>query len=918
MKKNYRSLLIGMKGFLPLLLMLLGFQANSQLTYTFTTCGATGSVGPTQIQINNTYTNTNLMNMVVTAAGIQTWTVPVSGLYLIDITGASGGNRIASPTHTAGLGVSMKGEFNLSQGDVMKILVGQKGIDGNATGSGGGGTYVVRNTTLLIAAGGGGGATGDQNAADGTTLTTGTNDFPGGATPGGTNGGGGSACNGSGANHGGGGGGYIGNGATSTQNNASGGGLSFINGGTGGATPGNAGGFGGGGGATAAGSTLFGGGGGGGGYSGGAGGQQINYCQSGINRSGGGGGGSYNSGANQVNTAGANTGDGKVIFKELCSINLTASGSNSLNPSICAGQSLTLTTNAVSNYSWSTGAVTQTISVSPTSTTLYTLSAMSVSNCIAYASINVIVSGGQPTLSVVSSTNQTCLGKTATLTASGAVTYTWTGGVSNGVSFYPGTTTTYTVSGQNGCGITQAFTTISVSPIPVTTAVSSTAVCTNQTATITLTAAASAYTWQPVNISGPSPVLVVNPQTSTIYTISVSDGTCAGLATVAIQANPIPTITSAASSTIVCPGGTVGLTASGGQNYTWTPGPITGSNVTVSPSISTLYSVVGDNNFGCLSGSSQVVVAGTQPTLILSSSNSTVCNGDSSTLTVSGANTYVWSNGPTTTINIVSPTQLTTYTITGTNTSSGCTDIETISVDVFSPAISITGGTAVCVGNSINLNASGANTYTWQPGGTPFSGISVTPLVSTIYTVSGTATLNAITCPVSATIQVVVNPNPTITTSSVKPAICAKETNTLMAAGANNFTWTTATATTSGANFTVTSNNAAILVYTVTGTSAEGCVTDLAGAVTIYACAGINELNGGQEQLTVYPNPALSEFVVSGNSEMTLNLVNELGQLIKQIQLTSKNNYKVLVPDLPGGVYFIIGNNLSRKIIVAK
>src|SRR6185436_11465588 len=102
--------------------------------------------------------------------------------------------------------------------------------------------------------------------------------------------------------------------------------------------------------------------------------------------------------------------------------------------------------------------------------------------CLATSVLTVNVNGSQPTLSVVSSTPSTCLGKTATLTASGALTYTWTNGVTNGVSFYPSTTTTYTVSGQNGCGITTAVSTISVNPLPITVVSTNSVVCTNKTA----------------------------------------------------------------------------------------------------------------------------------------------------------------------------------------------------------------------------------------------------------------------------------------------------------------------------------------------------------------------------------------------------------------------------------------------------
>ncbi len=940
MKKNYTALVTNKQkpampfGFLLLLsLMILGIQAYSQQTYSFTTAGATSSLGPTQIQVNNAYTLTNLQgNVTVIGQGMQTWTCPVAGLYRIEAYGAQGGaSHGANPGANGGLGAIMMGEFNLAAGQVFTIVVGQKGGSTGYGGGGGGGSYVMTGVNIpLCVAGGGGGAYGYQGDARGcnpgypglTATAGGTSNVPGGPTYGYTAPGpGGGAPGYGGVNGYGGGSGVASGGGGVLGDGANGGagssiycyaGKSFVNGSTGGGgtTALCNGGFGGGGGAQAG--TGYGA--GGGGYSGGGGGSLVgNPLVSGN----GGGGGSYNAGSNQNNTAGANSNDGKVIIVELCTISLTASGSNSLNPSICAGQSLTLTTDAVSNYSWSTGASTQSIVVSPLVTTLYTLSAMSVSNCITTRSINVIVSGGQPTLSVVSSTNQTCLGKTATLTASGAVTYTWTNGVTNGVSFNPSSTQTYTVTGQNGCGSAQAFATISITPLPITAAITSTAVCTNKTATITATGSGNSYTWQPLNITGNSTVQIVNPQVTTVYTISVSDGTCSGSTTIALQANPIPTISVAATTSIVCPGGTVGLSATGGNNYTWTPGPLTGSNISVSPAISTLYSVVGDNNFGCLNTAQQVIVAGAQPTMALTVNNLTICSGDAATITVSGANTYAWSNGPTSTLNIVNPGVSTTYTVTGTNTASGCSNQEVITISVFSPVVSITGNTAVCIGNSASLNASGIDTYTWNPGGTPFASILVTPLVNTTYTVNGTATLNSITCPVEGTIEVIVNPVPTITTTSVKPAICAKESNVYTASGASTYTWASATGTSSGASYTVTSNVATILVYTVSGTNAQGCENNIAIPVNIYACTGVEQQHV-QSRLEVYPNPSRGEFVVSSDTDMTLDLINQLGQTIKQIQLNALNDHQVSVPELPNGIYFIVGKNLSGKIIVAK
>src|SRR5262245_52105398 len=87
---------------------------NAQNSYTFTPCGATGSVGPTQTQVNNTYTTGNSLNGQVTVLnGIQSWTVPTTGGYYIDAYGAQGGGTYG------GLGARIKGDFTLTAGTVL-------------------------------------------------------------------------------------------------------------------------------------------------------------------------------------------------------------------------------------------------------------------------------------------------------------------------------------------------------------------------------------------------------------------------------------------------------------------------------------------------------------------------------------------------------------------------------------------------------------------------------------------------------------------------------------------------------------------------------------------------------------------------------------------------------------------------------
>lgn len=139
-------------------------------SFTFTSCNQTGRTGPTQVACRSAYSTTWDENDLYfsVSGGIQIWTVPYTGSYQINAFGAAGsaGNGGTAP---GGAGARVQGNFSLNQGDKIRILVGQMGINNatnisdGASGSGGGGTFVISGTSgtldsqvLLIAAGGGG------------------------------------------------------------------------------------------------------------------------------------------------------------------------------------------------------------------------------------------------------------------------------------------------------------------------------------------------------------------------------------------------------------------------------------------------------------------------------------------------------------------------------------------------------------------------------------------------------------------------------------------------------------------------------------------------------------------------------------------------------------------------------------------
>ena len=289
--------------------------------------------------------------------GIQTFTVPTTGTYTIDVAGAQGGNAYnnynyresysnnfnAYYNYNGGYGARLHGDFILTQGTQLSILVGTQAFNGYCGAGGGGGSYVYTGSTPYIIAGGGGGA--DNYRGAGVDASTNQNAACWNNSIASTIGYGGYGY------YSGGGAGWLSNGSSSYNY----GGYYALNGGGGGWGNNNPftsnGGFGGGG--AGIGDYNYGGhyyaaGGGGGGYTGGSDGGPD----------GGGGGGSYNAGTNQ-GTGSAQTGNGSVTINltvptsyTITTSTGTGSGSTTGNGSITSGSTANLIATPSTGYTF--------------------------------------------------------------------------------------------------------------------------------------------------------------------------------------------------------------------------------------------------------------------------------------------------------------------------------------------------------------------------------------------------------------------------------------------------------------------------------------------------------------------------------------------------------------------------------------
>ncbi len=370
-------------------------------------------------------------------------------------------------------------------------------------------------------------------------------------------------------------------------------------------------------------------------------------------------------------------------------------GGNPLTMSVIAGGG---PGGASNTYQWSTGATTSSISVSPSVTTTYSCIITSTNGCSTERTATVTIS--QPTISIASNPVNICPGTSSTLTATGTApgpfTYVWsTSALTRTVSTNLSGVYTVTVTNSNGCTASQSYTLGTSTTLSLTASSTPSVLCAGNTATLHVTGAAS-YTW---DTGVATPNASVNPTSATTYTVVGQIGTCTGTASVLLNVNVTPTLIVNASNSVICAGGSVTLNASGASTYTWLPSTISQSTM-VSPSVSTTYTVRG-NNAGCPNRTATVSISvSPNPAISISSSSSLTCAGEVVALASAGAATYTWSAGGNNAILIVTPTVTTTYTVTGSN-QSNC-----------HASASITQSVAACLGlNQQNQNSALLEVY---------------------------------------------------------------------------------------------------------------------------------------------------------------------------------------------------------------
>ncbi|MCW3125001.1 MAG: hypothetical protein JWO03_659 [Bacteroidetes bacterium] len=564
---------------------------------------------------------------------------------------------------------------------------------------------------------------------------------------------------------------------------------------------------------------------------------------------------------------------------------VTVSASPTLNApdgAVCSGSSTTLTaTPSVGGgtYLWTPGGqTTQSITVSPASTSVYVVTYTKSGCQVARDSVTVTVATA-PTVSVRDTA--TCAGASVTLTATPSAvggTYLWSPGgqTTQSISVSPATSTTYSVTYTiSGCTAATDTARITVSSAPVVTA-TDTAICSGSSVRLTATPSLSGgtYSWSPGGATTQS--ITVSPATSTNYIVSYTKPGCpAAKDTAHVNVASAPTVSVA--DTAVCSGSPVTLTASpsaSGGSYSWLPGGQTTQSITVSPATTITYRVT-YTIAGCTAATDTARVSvSAAPTV--SAHDTAICAGTSLTLTATPSlpgGTYSWSPGGQTTQSItVSPTGNTNYIVSYTR--SGCPSArDTASVTVASaPTVSVA-DTAICSGASTTLTASpstSGGSFSWSPGGATTQSITVSPAISTTYrvnyTISGCTTA-------TDTARVDVSTSPTV--SATDTAVCAGASVILAATpslAGGTYLWSPGGATTQSITVTLVSSAKYSVVYTRSGCSSIDTANVTVSAAPTVSVRDTTVCTGTSVTLTATPSSPGGTYIWSPGGATTQSI----------------------------------------------
>lgn len=446
----------------------------------------------------------------------------------------------------------------------------------------------------------------------------------------------------------------------------------------------------------------------------------------------------------------------------------------------CPGSSSILDAGSgFSTYVWSTGATTQTISVSNSGT--YSVTVSDGKGCTGTASTTITLKA-EPKPTIKGKTSF-CDGGSTLLTAGGNFSsYLWsTGSTAKAITVNSAGTYTLTVTNAGGCSGT-ASVNVTVDPNPTPVITGNTPFCPGGSAKLDAGNGYASYVW-----STGDKTSTIDVHTAGTFTVTVTNAAgCSGTtsATTTVLPEPKPVISG---NLTFCPGkgGTTLDAGAGYASYLWSDGS---TSQTINVFTSGNWTVTVTNADGCSGSASATTILAPLPKPSIKG-NLDFCPGNSTTLDAgSGYKTYLWSDGSTT--QTISVNTAGTWTVTVTN-ADGCSGSATVNTILNpEPKPAIYGDLDFCDGASSVLTADQKYyAHLWSTGATTQS---ITVNKAGVYSLTVS---NIEGCTGSTSVNVTVNPNPTpVITGDLD--FCAGKGTTLDAgAGYASYMWSTGATT---------------------------------------------------------------------------------------------------------------------------
>jgi hypothetical protein len=493
--------------------------------------------------------------------------------------------------------------------------------------------------------------------------------------------------------------------------------------------------------------------------------------------------------------------------------------------------------------------------------------------------VNVLSPSGAPTNTSIS--QNTCVGQSILLSASGTGTLYWFDAPSGGNQLDTGaifasasltsSTTFYVQSGLGACASARTAIAVTVNQLPAApvsnTPVANLTVCQGQSATLSVVNPGAGFQvnwWNAPTGTAPGNSLISNAATYTTGNLTATDTFyvdvmnlttgCISSPRVAIvvTVNTTPAVPTNTTAVNGCVGSPATISVSGSGTIEWftalTAGTLLGSGSTYTTgNLTASTSFFASAKIGsCVSARVEVPVTvypvPNTPTSNTLVANLTKCVGQSTTLTaqISQANhTLKWFTSATGGVSIATGGSFatgalnrdTTFYVSSTGNTSGCESARlaiTVSVSAY-PTAAITPATVtICNGETATLTASGGSTYAWNQNGGSSAVATFSPSVPTTYTVTVT---NANNCTATASATVTVNAIPLAAISPASPSICngASQQLTASGTGAGTYVWNNNLG--SGAAKTVSPTTTT--TYTVTVTNSANCTATASATVTV-------------------------------------------------------------------------------------